>query len=40
MISIQGEIKKNVINSYMKRSNLPLLWRKFFMNMANNRDYV
>ena len=24
----------------MKCNNIPLLWRKFFLNIANNRDYV
>ena len=40
MISIKGEIRKNVRSTYMKCYNLPLLWRKFFMNIANNRDYI
>ena len=41
MISIKGEIKKNVISTYMKCYNLPLLlWRKSFLNIANNRDYI
>ena len=40
MISIKGEIRKNVISTYIKCYNLPLLWRKFFTNIANNRDYI
>ena len=24
----------------MKCGNIPLLWRKFFLNTANNRDYI
>ena len=36
----EGTIKKNVISTYMKRNNIPFLWRKFFLNIANNRDYV
>ena len=24
----------------MKCGNIPLLWRKFFLNIANNRDYI
>ena len=40
MILIKGKIRKNVISTYMKCYNLPLLWRKFFMNTANNREYV
>ena len=42
MISIKGEIRKNVISTYMKCYiyKLPLLWRKFFMNIGNDRDYT
>ena len=29
MISIKGDIRKNVISTYMKCYNLLLLWRKF-----------
>ena len=39
-ILIEGEIKRDVINTYMKCHNLPLLWRKIFTNRANNRDYI
>ena len=24
----------------MKCNNIPILWIKFFLNIANNRDYV
>ena len=24
----------------MKCYNLPMFWRKFFLNIANNRDYI
>ena len=24
----------------MKCNNIPLLWRKFLLNVANNKDYV
>ena len=37
---IEGTIKKNVINTYMKSNDIPLLRRKLFLNIANNRDYV
>ena len=40
IILIEGDIKKNVIRTYMKSDNIPLLWRKFFLNIANNRDYI
>ena len=40
MISIKGEIKKDVINTYMKCFSLPLLWRKLLSNILNNRDYI
>ena len=39
-IIIEGTIRKTVINTYMNCENIPLLWRKFFLNIANNRDYV
>ena len=32
---IGGDIRKNVISAY-----IPLLWRKFFLNIANNRDDI
>ena len=32
--------KKNGISAYMKCGNIPLLWRKFFLNIANNRDHI
>ena len=28
------------MNTCMKCDNIPFLWRKFFLNTANNRDYV
>ena len=37
---IEGDIKKKVESTYMKCGNIPLLWRKFFMNIVNNRDYI
>ena len=37
---IEGKLGKNVLNTYMKFDNIPLLWRKFFLNFANKRDYV
>ena len=36
----EGCIKKNVINTYMKSGNLPLLWRKFFLNTLIKRDHI
>ena len=38
--SIEEKYYKNVKNIYMKCDNISLLWRKFFLNIANNRDYV
>ena len=40
MISTKGEIKKDILCTYMKCDNLSLLWRKFFLNIANNRNYI
>ena len=39
IILIEGSIYKNVINTYMKCNNIPILWRKLFLKIANNKDY-
>ena len=39
-IIIEGTIGRNVINTFMKGDKIPFLWRKFFLNIANNIDYV
>ena len=39
IISIGGEIQKNVIDTYLKLQ-IPMLWKNFRKNIANNRDYV
>ena len=40
IILTEGDIKKNVISTYMKCGNIPLLWRKFFLKIANNREHI
>ena len=40
IILIEGNILKNVISTYMQCGNIPMLWRKFFLNNMNNRDYI
>ena len=40
IISIEGSISKNVINTHMKGINIPRLWRSIFTKIANNSDYV
>ena len=40
MTSIKGEAKKDVISTYKKCYDFPLFWRKFFMNIENNREYI
>ena len=37
---IEEGISINVINTYMKCGNIPILWIKLFLNIANNRHYV
>ena len=37
--TMEGDKNKFVINTYLKKQK-PMMWRKFFMNFANNRDYV
>ena len=40
-MSIIGEskIEKHVINTYLKMK-IPIMWRKFFKNIAENKDYI
>ena len=40
IIIIEGNISKIIINTYMKCNNIPLLWRKFFLKIANNKHYL
>ena len=40
IILTEGDIENKVIRTSMKCGKLPLLWRKFFLNVANNRDYI
>ena len=40
IILVEGSIRKILINTCMKCGIIPLLWRKFFLNIANNRDYI
>ena len=37
---MEDRIVKNLIITFMKCNEIPLLWRKFFLNIANNRDYI
>ena len=37
-IIIEGEIYDNVINIYLKSENIPILWKKIFLKIANDRD--
>ena len=39
-IIIEGNISKNVLNTYMKCGNIPRLWIIFFLKIANSRDDV
>ena len=39
IIAIEGFIQKSVIDTYLKLQ-IPILWRQFFKNIANNGDYV
>ena len=31
---------KKAMSTYMKCYNIPLLWRKYFLNIANTRDHI
>ena len=39
ILLMEGEINKSVVNTYLKMQ-IPMLWMKFFMNIANNSDFV
>ena len=39
IITIEGSYEKHIINTYLK-TNKPLMWWKFFINIAWNRDYL
>ena len=39
-ILIEGSCSKNVINTYMKGNNIPFLWRKFILKIANNKNDI
>ena len=39
ILTIVGEIQKNARDHYLKLQ-IPMLWRHFSKNIANNRDYV
>ena len=38
-IILESELKKYVIETYMK-IGIPMIWRKFFKKIAENRDYI
>ena len=38
-IIIEKEINKFVINTYLKM-HIPMMWRKFFNNIANNVKFI
>ena len=38
MITTEAEMRKNVINTYLKMK-IPMSWRRFFLNIANNTQY-
>ena len=40
IILLEGIIYKSIIITHMKCNNIPTLGRKFFLKIANNRDYV
>ena len=36
---MEKDIKKFVINTYMKM-RIPMMWRKFFINLSNNAGFL
>ena len=39
IIILEKEISKLVINTYLKR-HIPMLWRNFFFNIANDGEFI
>ena len=37
-VILESELKKHVINTFLK-IQIPIMWRNFFKNIAENRDY-
>ena len=35
----ESEAEKHVMNNYLKLK-IPIMWRQFFKNIAENRDYI
>ena len=40
IIIIPGIIYENVENMYLRCDNIPILWKKFFLKIANDREFV
>ena len=40
IIIIQGRNFKNVVNTYLSSENVPILWRKIFIKVANYKNNV
>ena len=40
VIIIEGSIYKNVISAFLESDNVPILWKKVFLKIANDRDNV
>ena len=38
-IIIEGKIYKNLTDIYLRCENIPILWRKIFVRIANERDH-
>ena len=40
IITIHGRIYKNVENMFLRCDNIPILWKKVFLKIANDRERV
>ena len=38
-IRIQGRVRKNIVNTYLKCDNIPILWKKYYLKIAHDRGY-
>ena len=37
-IIVEGKVYKNLTDIYLRSENIPILWRKIFVRIANERD--
>ena len=38
-IRLQGRIQKNIVNAYLNRDGIPMLWKMLYSNIAHDSFY-